>query len=210
MPKSLGKRKRDLIVVGPFHPVSLLIRSFSDIRMSEVFSEILVTGEVDGGIKVSGGLDSLPKALEDWNVYLVVTLMLNKEKRLRKRFWKEIITMENIINEKLISLVHHNNFISKSCEIEKGCLVFPYNTILDAKLDEGSIIYPNCFINNGVQIGKYSVIESGVIIDHDVSIGSGCYIGAGSVVASEVKISSFLDIVPNTYISKDIRSEREI
>ncbi|WP_422104531.1 UDP-3-O-(3-hydroxymyristoyl)glucosamine N-acyltransferase [Winogradskyella sp.] len=52
----------------------------------------------------------------------------------------------------------------------------------DAKIGEGTIIQPNCFIGNNVTIGKHCVIHSNVSIYDDAVIGDHVTIHAGTVL----------------------------
>ncbi|NRD20131.1 UDP-3-O-(3-hydroxymyristoyl)glucosamine N-acyltransferase [Winogradskyella eckloniae] len=54
----------------------------------------------------------------------------------------------------------------------------------DAKIGEGTIIQPNCFIGNNVSIGKHCVIHANVSIYDDVIIGDNVTIHAGSVLGA--------------------------
>jgi len=52
----------------------------------------------------------------------------------------------------------------------------------DAKIGEGTVIQPNCFIGNNVTIGKHCVIHSNVSIYDDAIIGDNVTIHAGTVL----------------------------
>ncbi len=54
----------------------------------------------------------------------------------------------------------------------------------DAKIGEGTIIQPNCFIGNNVKIGKNCVIHSNVSIYDDAVIGNNVTIHAGTIIGS--------------------------
>ena len=83
----------------------------------------------------------------------------------------------------------------------------------DAEIQEGSIIFHNCFINTGVVIGKNCIINSGTIIEHDSFISDHCNIstsvtingnvevGSSSLIGSGSKIINLIKINKNTLIS---------
>ncbi len=52
----------------------------------------------------------------------------------------------------------------------------------DAKIGEGTVIQPNCFIGNNVTIGKNCVIHSNVSIYDDAVIGDNVIIHAGTIL----------------------------
>ncbi|WP_411767488.1 UDP-3-O-(3-hydroxymyristoyl)glucosamine N-acyltransferase [Winogradskyella sp. A3E31] len=54
----------------------------------------------------------------------------------------------------------------------------------DAKIGEGTIIQPNCFIGNNVSIGKNCIIHSNVSIYDDTVIGNNVTIHAGTVLGA--------------------------
>ncbi|WP_407557521.1 UDP-3-O-(3-hydroxymyristoyl)glucosamine N-acyltransferase [Winogradskyella sp. 4-2091] len=54
----------------------------------------------------------------------------------------------------------------------------------DAKIDEGTIIQPNCFIGNNVSIGKNCIIHANVSIYDDSVIGDNVTIHSGSVLGA--------------------------
>ncbi|WP_111682630.1 UDP-3-O-(3-hydroxymyristoyl)glucosamine N-acyltransferase [Winogradskyella tangerina] len=54
----------------------------------------------------------------------------------------------------------------------------------DAKIGEGTIIQPNCFIGNNVTIGKNCVIHSNVSIYDDAVIGDNVIIHAGTILGA--------------------------
>ncbi|MFL5729939.1 MAG: DapH/DapD/GlmU-related protein, partial [Cytophagaceae bacterium] len=57
----------------------------------------------------------------------------------------------------------------------------------DAELDEFVQVGANTVINSGVKIGKRAFIGSGSVIVSGVTIGKDARVGAGSVVISDVK-----------------------
>lgn len=54
----------------------------------------------------------------------------------------------------------------------------------DAKIGEGTVIQPNCFIGNNVTIGRNCIIHSNVSIYDDTIIGDNVTIHAGSVLGA--------------------------
>jgi UDP-3-O-[3-hydroxymyristoyl] glucosamine N-acyltransferase len=54
----------------------------------------------------------------------------------------------------------------------------------DAKIGEGTVIQPNCFIGNNVTIGKNCVIHSNVSIYDDAIIGDNVIIHAGTILGA--------------------------
>ena len=72
-----------------------------------------------------------------------------------------------------------------------------------AKIDEGSIIFHNTFINADAIIGKNCIINSGTIIEHDTIISDHCNISTSVTINGNAKVGS------NTFIgsgSKIIQS----
>lgn len=82
----------------------------------------------------------------------------------------------------------------------------------NVQIQEGSIIFHNCFINTGVVIGKNCIINSGTIIEHDsfishhcnistsVTINGNVEVGSNSLIGSGSKIIQSIKINKNTLI----------
>jgi sugar O-acyltransferase (sialic acid O-acetyltransferase NeuD family) len=89
-------------------------------------------------------------------------------------------------------------------------------------LGQGVQILGNCFIQSFVEIGNWSVINSGSTVEHDavigdsvhiapgvticggVSIGAGSYVGAGSTVIEGVTIGENVLIGAGSLVLKDV------
>jgi len=205
MVKSLGKAKKDVVIVGPWQQIAALVDSAPNIRLMGLLSEILVMGEYDGRMKVTGQLDDLPKMIEEWNAYCVVSLMHKMEKNTRKDYWKWFAE-KDIPTKKFINVIHHNtNIPTRWIDIGDGCIIHPFVSISEnVTLHENVILEPGVFIRPGVEIGRFTIVESGALISEAATIGSAVCIGAHVTIDPFVRIGSFVDIPPNTHIIKDI------
>ena len=95
----------------------------------------------------------------------------------------------------------------------------------DLRVDEFAYIGPGCMIEQGVSIGKYTMLANNVIIaggDHDyhnpqmpiifsgrevrkeTHIGIDCWIGAGSIVMAGVTIGNGAVIAAGSVVTKDV------
>ncbi len=72
----------------------------------------------------------------------------------------------------------------------------------NSKINEGTIIHNNVFINSGVQIGSNSIINTGTIIEHGSTIGNNTHISTGVIINGNCNIgnNSFIGsgcVIPN-------------
>ena len=84
-----------------------------------------------------------------------------------------------------------SSIISKRSKIEEGTVIF-HNCVINA----GANIGKNCIINSssliehGVKIGDHSHISTGAIINGDCVIGNDTFIGSGSILKQGLKLKS--------------------
>lgn len=95
-------------------------------------------------------------------------------------------------------------------------------TIGKDRIGKGSQFMHRCFVNFGVRIGDFCIINTGAIVEHDVqignfthiasgaiiagsaTIGSRCFIGAGAVVANNICICDDVVVGCGTTVIQDI------
>ena len=82
----------------------------------------------------------------------------------------------------------------------------------DATIEQGTIIFDNAFVDFGVTIGRFSVINVGAIICHDAEIASnvmvslnsvitgGCKIGHDTSIGTGVTINPYLNVANDSVI----------
>lgn len=96
-------------------------------------------------------------------------------------------------------------FVAGRCEmadeIENDLFVAIGNSSTRKKLLERysykrlvSLIHPNSYIADGVEIGKGSVVMAGAVINPDVKIGDGCIINTSSSVDHDCVVGSYCHI----------------
>ncbi len=87
------------------------------------------------------------------------------------------------------TLISRNSFISKRAKIEEGTVIFN-----DVFINSGSFIGKNCIINNktliehDVKIHDHCHISTAVVVNGNCEIGEGSFVGSRSVLLNDLKI----------------------
>ena len=74
-----------------------------------------------------------------------------------------------------------------------------------SKIEEGTLIFHNVFINSSVKIGKNCIINTSALIEHDVEIDNNCHISTGCILNGSVKVGQNSFIGSKSVISNDIK-----
>lgn len=90
--------------------------------------------------------------------------------------------------------------IEKKSIIHKSAIVSPQVII-----GNSNQIFPNVFINVGVEIGVNSILNTGCIIEHGTKLGSHNHISIGAVIAGRVEIGDFVFVGANSTIIENIK-----
>jgi len=82
--------------------------------------------------------------------------------------------------------IHPTAILGKEVRLGKNVSIGAYTVISDNVLiDDGTIIYPNCYIGYETKIGKNTLIYSGVSIRERVTVGQRVIIHSGTVIGSD-------------------------
>ena len=85
-------------------------------------------------------------------------------------------------------------------------IISPYAYVSKyAKIQEGTIVMHNAFVNAGVEIGKNCIINTKSHIEHDVKIGNHCHISTSSVINGDCIIGNEVFIGSNSTIIQGIK-----
>jgi sugar O-acyltransferase (sialic acid O-acetyltransferase NeuD family) len=76
---------------------------------------------------------------------------------------------------------------------------------VSAKLEEGSVIYPNTFIGADVVLGQNVHLCAGAIVDHGTIIGAHSYVAPGAVIAGNVAVGTNCMLGINSTVMESIR-----
>ena len=98
----------------------------------------------------------------------------------------------------------------------------------EAKIGEGSIVYPMCNIGDGAVVGRGVVLNNSVTVSHDTVVHDCCYlapgaivcgyteigensfIGAGAVISNGVKIGSNVIVGVGAVIAEDVADNASV
>lgn len=74
-----------------------------------------------------------------------------------------------------------------------------------SKIGSGLIAMAKSYINRGVKMGDYCIINTAAIIDHECDIGDGVHLMGGCYLAGRVKVGNFSSIGATATILPDIK-----
>ena len=150
--------------------------------------------------------------------YIVSPLVCDNEKEVGGINNQLELANSNIYKYEQNNIMHMNNgvvminpnsvYIDSNVEIEPETIIYPNVTIKGyTKIGKGSIILPNCFIDNAI-IGDNCTIDSSRITDSEikdnVSVGPSAHIRMHCVVESKNRIGNFVEL-KNTKIGYNSR-----
>ena len=75
----------------------------------------------------------------------------------------------------------------------------------NTSIGKGLIAMPKSYVNRGVNMGEYCVLNTGATIDHECKIGDGAHIMGGSYLAGRVTIGNFSSIGATATVLPDIK-----
>jgi len=186
--------KKKIIIYGAGGHAKSCIEVLESVKKYQILGLIGKKNELNKivhGYKVIGTDKDLLKFKKKTNNF-IIGIGSFKLNNLREIVFKKLKS----IGFNLPKIVASTSYVSKNTEIQ-----------------EGSIIFHNCFINTGVVIGKNCIINSGTIIEHDSFISDHCNIstsvtingnvevGSSSLIGSGSKIINLIKINKNTLIS---------
>ena len=151
------------------------------------------------GIKIIGNLD-LSQEIFDKNIYQEAIVAIG-DSITRINWLKKL----KVIGYKIPNIIHPSAWVSPSCSIKEGTIVFAQAAIQsNAIIGKGSIINTSssvdhdCIIHEGVhicpgarlagdvQVGEKSIIGIGSSINEGIIIGKNVIVGAGAAVISNL------------------------
>jgi len=104
-----------------------------------------------------------------------------------------------------ITLIHPQNYISKSVVIGNGVCIAPNCSInFNVEICNHVIINTNCSISHGSKIGNFTTISPGVTIAGNVIIADSVFIGTGACIIPNVKIGKNAYIAAGACVTKDV------
>lgn len=155
---------------------------------SYAFLDDQLVGEEINGIAVIGTIDEMSAYYGEYeDIFIAIG---NNEKR------KKLFRQAKEIGFCVPSLIH------------------PLATLLNADVDEGTVVFPGVVIEPQAQIGKGCILDANVVIGHDakledfVLVYANTTIGANAYIGSITKIDSN-ECIPQNTVSKTDYSESE-
>jgi sugar O-acyltransferase (sialic acid O-acetyltransferase NeuD family) len=150
---------------------------------------ILGSTDDDGYLKLIGKKCEAFVALDENKYRQGVVKMLNER--------RHVMPVNAVHKSAIISVsavIGHGNFINggvkvgAAAKIGQHCILHT-NAVLDheAELEDFVQLGAGSIVNSGAKVGRNAFIGSGAIVVSGVSIGKNARIGAGSVVISDVK-----------------------
>lgn len=75
---------------------------------------------------------------------------------------------------------------------------------------KGLISMSNAYVNRGVKIGDYCILNTGATVDHECVIGNGVHLMGGCYLAGRVKIGDFTSIGATATILPDVNIGKNV
>lgn len=106
------------------------------------------------------------------------------------------------------TVVSNSAYISNSCKLARGCIIFPNTYIgVNVSLEENTIIHAGARIESNCNIGKNSFISLGAFIGADTFIGKGAFIGPNSSVKDHLYIGEYAVVGMGAVVNKTVENE---
>ena len=134
------------------------------------------------GYPVLGGDDMIPNLIAD-NVFFLLTVGQIKNYSIRNK----------------IGLALEKNKAQLAKVISPLAYVSPH-----AKIEEGTIVMHQSFVNAGAEIGKHCIINTKANIEHGVIVEDFCHISTGAIVNGDSIIKKGTFVGSNATISNSI------
>ena len=156
----------------------------------------------DESIKSSMGLEVIGKSadafkhIDDYDILLVLVIMLTREK-IQEKLEAE--------GASIPSLIHPNAVIGEQVEIGTGTVVMAGAVInCCTKIGKGCIINTGSTIDHDNCIEDFVHISPGAHLAGTVKVGKGSWLGIGSVVSNNVNIPVAVKVGAGAVVVKDI------
>lgn len=127
------------------------------------------TGEIDHGVKIIGSFDDL---FSEGDLNQKCFMLSMGDNIIRAQLSDRILSL----NGKIPSMIHPTAVISKFTSIDSV----------------GVYISPFTYVQADTEIGKNSIILSGVNISHTNKIGENCFIAGGSTIGAYTEVEDFV------------------
>jgi sugar O-acyltransferase (sialic acid O-acetyltransferase NeuD family) len=114
-------------------------------------------------------------------------------------------------NEKLVSVVHPNAWVSDSARIGSGTFVSSGAQInAKAEIGKSVIVNTSAVVEHECSIGDFVHIAPGAVLSGNVSVGKGAFIGANSVIKQGITIGENVLIGAGSVILEDVESDTKV
>ncbi|HEY3418464.1 MAG TPA: hypothetical protein VGM23_16435 [Armatimonadota bacterium] len=107
--------------------------------------------------------------------------------------------------ERLTSLIDPTSFVSRTAQIGRGCVIYPFCYIgLNAWLGDYVCCLSGCVINHDDAIGDRTVLASRVTLAGYVHVEEDCYLGQGCTVRETLRIGHDSTIGMGAVVVRDV------
>jgi sugar O-acyltransferase (sialic acid O-acetyltransferase NeuD family) len=107
--------------------------------------------------------------------------------------------------------IHDSSYLEKSCEISRGCLVYPMcNLDKNVKLGVGTLLNNSVVVSHDTTIGDCCYISPGVIFSGNVNVGDYTFIGSGTVISNNITIGKNVKVGAGTIVTRDIPDDTSV
>lgn len=182
---------KDIVLIGGgghCHSVIDVIESKKDYKIIGILDTNENIGKSILNYKVIGTDDDIPQFTKIYNNF-VITIGQIKNSQIRQTIYKKVKSVGGSLPV----------IIAKSAQVSKY-----------SKIEEGTVIHHNAFVNTNAKIGKMGIINTGSIIEHDSVISDFCHISTNATINGDSIINSYTFIGSGAVVNNSIVIGRDV
>jgi len=183
----------------------------------EIFDWVQATG----AYKIKGFLDDRPQALEGFNISApVLGAIEGYEPNLEDVFIvalgdgkKRVMIMNRLMQKggKMVSLIHTSAYVSTKAKLSDGCIIFPGCYIAAfSQIGAGVVLNFNASVGHDALIGDGCTLNSHVDVTGNVTLGKNVVMGSHSVVLPGLSIVDEVVIGAGSVVLRSIREKSTV
>jgi sugar O-acyltransferase (sialic acid O-acetyltransferase NeuD family) len=173
--------KKKVLIIGGEGNGGVISSCIEDIRKRKDDFGLEVAGFLNDFVDIDEKIQGFPvlgktadvQKFIDKDYYFIYAIHMISHGSMRRNLYFKL----NIPEERLVTVVHPNAFVSHNVDLSPGVFVMA-----------------NSYIGPGTKIGMCTLVMANCVIGHNDEIGGFCHFSAGSTTSSYVKIGEASDI----------------
>lgn len=152
--------------------------------------------------QVLGGLNLLPKLVEEWGEIDYITAFGSNE--LRKKMVTQI-EASSLSGVKAATLLHSSAWTGIDVLVGEGTLLAPGSLVTTrARIGRHCILNVKASVAHDCVVGDFCNLNPGATLCGNVHLGEGCSIGAGATVIEKVNIGAGTIVGAGAVVTRDL------